>query len=148
MSQIRNLRKQPLNFCLVEKAVTPKDNILDVISTRTNLSNGDKKELKEFIDEIKSKKGQISPEGIVTCYYALSKYNKRSYDKDGTVGAGSDKIMLSTHKTSNLKKFGDIILTLYVPIEKLYFVAITKEEVLMKIPFRSSKRKMNIKQYL
>ena len=74
---------------------------------------------------------------MLTCYYALSKYNKKSFEKTGEVGAGSDKIMLSTKNTKNLKKYGDEILTLYIPIEKLYFVATTKEEILLKIPFRS-----------
>ena len=90
----------------------------------------------------------ISQEGIVTCYYALSKYNKKSFEKTGEVGAGGDKIMLSTKNTPNLKKYGDEILTLYIPVERLYFVASTKEEILLKIPFRSSYRRMNIKQFI
>ena len=56
-------------------------------------------------------------------------------------------IKLSTKNTPNLKKYGDDILTLYIPVEKLYFVASTKEEILVKIPFRSSYRRMNLKQF-
>jgi len=56
--------------------------------------------------------------------------------------------MLSTKNTSNLKKYGDEVLTLYVPIERLYFTASTKEEILLKIPFRSSYRRINIKQFV
>jgi len=113
-----------------------------------SLSEDEQDELKDLINEIQDKGGKISEAGLVTCYYALSKYNKKDYEKTGQVGAGSDKIMLSTHNTKGLKKFGDEILTLQIPIEKLYFVASTKEEILLKIPFRSSYRKMNIKQFV
>lgn len=125
-----------------------KKTMMSYILERCFLSKSEQEELRDLITEIKSKKGVISENGIVICYYALSKYNKKSFDKTGEVGAGSDKIMLSTKNTPNLKKYGDEILTLYVPIEKLYFVASTKEEILVKIPFRSSYRRMNLKQFV
>lgn len=125
-----------------------KDKIINSVLSRSFLSASEIVELKDLIREIKDKKGTISEDGIVTCYYALSKYNKKSFEKEGMVGAGSDKIMLSTKNTDNLKKYGDKILTLYIPIERLYFTASTKEEVLLKIPFRSARRKMNIKQFM
>lgn len=142
-------------FSNIEKSVkeeqpkkkSKKDLIIESVLQRCFLSGSEQIELKDLIDEISNKKGVISEEGIVTCYYALSKYNKKSFDKDGTVGAGSDKVMLSTKNTPNLKKYGDEIITLYIPIERLYFVAETKEEILLKIPFRSARRKMNLKQF-
>ena len=72
----------------------------------------------------------------------------KSFGIDALVCIGGDKIMLSTKNTPNLKKYGDEILTLYIPVERLYFVASTKEEILLKIPFRSSYRRMNIKQFI
>lgn len=114
----------------------------------SNLDKDDLNSILSLIKNIKEVKGEISSEGYVTCYYALSKYNKNSYTKDGTVGAGSDKVMFSTRNSADLKKFGDTILKLSIPIEKLFFTASTKKEVLLKIPFRSSNRKLNIKRYL
>lgn len=124
-----------------------KKTMMSYILERCFLSKSEQEELRDLITEIKSKKGVISENGILTAYYALSKYNKKSYEKTGEVGAGSDKVMLSTKNTPNLKKYGDDILTLYIPVEKLYFVASTKEEILVKIPFRSSYRRMNLKQF-
>lgn len=124
-----------------------KKTMMSYILERCFLSKSEQEELRDLIQEIKEKKGVISQEGIVTSYYALSKYNKKSYEKTGEVGAGSDKIMLSTKDDKDLKKFGDEVLTLYIPIERLYFVASTKDKILLKLPFRSSYRKMNIKQF-
>ena len=139
-------------FSNIEKSIKeePKEKkktMMSYILERCFLSKSEQEELRDLITEIKSKKGEISDNGIVTLYYALSKYNKKSYEKTGEVGAGSDKVILSTKNTPNLKKYGDDILTLYIPIEKLYFVASTKEEILVKIPFRSSYRRMNLKQF-
>lgn len=132
-----------LNFTGFKKE---KTSILDNIKKRN--PNLNLEGISDLIKDIQAKKGEIDNKGIVTCYYALSKYNKKSYEKEGTVGAGSDKIMVSTTNNKDLKKYGDTILTLYIPIENLYFAASTKDAILLKIPFRSSYRKMNLKQYL
>lgn len=141
-------------FSNIQKAVSEeepkkeeKKTMMSYILERGFLSKSEQEDLRDLIQEIKEKKGVISQEGIVTVYYALSKYNKKSYEKTGEVGAGSDKIMLSTKDDKDLKKFGDEVLTLYIPIERLYFVASTKDKILLKLPFRSSYRKMNIKQF-
>lgn len=142
-------------FSNIQKAVSEKEEpkkeekktMMSYILERGFLSKSEQEDLRDLIQEIKEKKGVISQEGILTCYYALSKYNKKSYDKTGEVSAGSDKIMLSTKDDKDLKKFGDEVLTLYIPIERLYFVASTKDKILLKLPFRSSYRKMNIKQF-
>ena len=118
---------------------------MDYVLERGFLSKSEQEDLRDLIQDIKEKGGVVSKDGIVTCYYALSKYNKKSYERTGEVSAGSDKIMLSTKDDKELKKFGDEILTLYIPIERLYFVASTKDKILLKLPFRSSYRKMNIK---
>ena len=141
-------------FSNIQKAVfeeepkkEEKKTMISYILERGFLSKSEQEDLRDLIQEIKEKGGIISKEGILTCYYALSKYNKKSYEKTGEVGAGSDKIVVSTKNDNNLKKFGDEILTLYIPIERLYFLASTKDSILLKIPFRSSYRKMNIKQF-
>lgn len=113
-----------------------------------SLDKDDLNAIISLIKNIKDVKGEIDNEGYVTCYYALSKYNRNSYNKEGTVGAGSDKVMFSTRNSEDLKKFGDTILKLKIPIEKLFFTASTKKEILLKIPFRSSNRKLNIKKYV
>lgn len=135
-------------FSKKEEKREDKKDMMSYILEREVLSKNEQEELKDLIKEIKNKKGIISQEGIVTSYYALSKYNKKSFEKTGEVGAGSDKIVVSTKNTNDLKKFGDEILTLYIPIERLYFLANTKDSVLLKIPFRSSYRKINIKQFI
>lgn len=141
-------------FSNIQKAVSEeepkkeeKKTMMSYILERGFLSKSEQEDLRDLIQEIKEKGGIISKEGILTCYYALSKYNKKSYEKTGEVSAGSDKIMLSTKDDKDLKKFGDEVLTLYIPIERLYFVAFTKDKILLKLPFRSSYRKMNIKQF-
>lgn len=131
-----------------EQPKEEKKTMMSYILERCFLSKSEQEELRDLITEIKSKKGVISENGILTAYYALSKYNKKSYEKTGEVGAGSDKIIVSTKNTNDLKKYGDEILTLYIPIEKLYFVANTKDSILLKIPFRSNYRRMNIEQFV
>jgi hypothetical protein len=142
-------------FSNIQKAVSieeepkkeEKKTMMSYILERGFLSKSEQEDLRDLIQEIKEKGGIISKEGILTCYYALSKYNKKSYEKTGEVGAGSDKIVVSIKNDNSLKKFGDEILTLYIPIERLYFLASTKDSILLKIPFRSSYRRINLKQF-
>lgn len=152
---MENLRKIGLNinsFSNIQKSISEKEknkkDIIYYVLKRCFLSKSEQEELNDLIKEIKDKGGVISKEGIVTCYYALSKYNKKSYEKTGEVGAGSDKIIVSIKNTDDLKKYGEEILTLYIPIERLYFVANTKDSMLLKIPFRSSYRRINIGQFV
>lgn len=142
-------------FSNIQKAVSEeepkkeeKKTMMSYILERGFLSKNEQEDLRDLIQEIKEKGGILSKEGILTCYYALSKYNKKSYERTGEVGAGSDKIVVSTKNDDSLKKFGDEVLTLYIPIERLYFLASTKNSVLLKIPFRSSYRKINLKQFI
>lgn len=142
-------------FSNIQKAISEeepkkeeKKTMMSYILERGFLSKSEQEDLRDLIQEIKEKGGTISQEGIVTSYYALSKYNKKSYEKTGEVGAGSDKIVVSIKNDNSLKKFGDEILTLYIPIERLYFLANTKDSILLKIPFRSSYRRINIGQFL
>ena len=142
-------------FFNIQKAVSEeepkkeeKKTMMSYILERGFLSKSEQGDLRDLIQEIKEKGGIISKEGILTAYYALSKYNKKSYEKTGEVGAGSDKIVVSTKNDKDLKKFGDEILTLFIPVERLYFVASTKDKILLKLPFRSSYRKMNIEQFI
>lgn len=141
-------------FSNIQKAVfeeepkkEEKKTMMSYILERGFLSKSEQEDLRDLIQEIKEKGGIISKEGILTCYYALSKYNKKSYEKTGEVGAGSDKIVVSTKNDNSLKKFGDEILTLFIPVERLYFLASEKNKILLKLPFRSSYYKMNIKQF-
>lgn len=141
-------------FSNIQKAVSKeepkkeeKKTMMSYILERGFLSKSEQEDLRDLIQEIKEKGGIISKEGIVTSYYALSKYNKKSYEKTGEVGAGSDKIVVSIKNTKDLKKYGDEILTLYIPIERLYFLASTKDSILLKIPFRSNYRRINLKQF-
>lgn len=142
-------------FSNIQKAVSEeepkkeeKKTMMSYILERGFLSKSEQEDLRDLIQEIKEKDGIISKEGIVTSYYALSKYNKKLFEKTGEVGAGSDKIVVSIKNDNSLKKFGDEILTLYIPIERLYFLANTKDSILLKIPFRSSYRRINIGQFL
>lgn len=141
---------QEINKAKEEKSKIKNEDIVNNVIERTGTSLNDDEinSIYDLIDEIKDKNGIINEDGYVTCYYALSKYNKKSYEKEGVVGAGSDKVMFSTRNSNNLKKYGDTILELKIPIEKLFFSASTSKEVLLKIPFKSSLRKLNIKQYL
>ena len=141
-------------FSNIQKAVSEeepkkeeKKTMISYILERGFLSKSEQEDLRDLIQEIKEKGGIISKEGILTCYYALSKYNKKSYEKTGEVSAGSDKIVVSTKNDDSLKKFGDEVLTLFVPVERLYFLASEKNKILLKLPFRSSYYKMNIKQF-
>ena len=91
---------------------------------------------------------KVDDKGYVTCYYALSKYNKKSYSRKGEVSAGSDTIYVSTKfDPKKLKKFGDSALELHIPIERLYFLHSSLDECNLKLPFRSSYRSLKLSKF-
>ena len=86
-------------FQLDEPKKEEKRTIVSYVLERCFLSKSEQEELNDLIKEIKDKKGEISKEGIVTCYYALSKYNKKSYEKTGDVGKDFTKMYQKIQNT-------------------------------------------------
>lgn len=136
-------------FKEVEKGHKQEESIVDNLFKNHRIQESEKEEIQDLLDDLKEHKAEVSKNGYVTLYYPLSKWSKKDYEKDGKVSAGGDKIILSSkNDEKKLKKFGDEIIKLQVPIEKLYFVAApSKDEILLKLCFRSSYKKINLKQY-
>ena len=108
----------------------------------------DLEQVKYLIEDLQEEGAKVDEDGYVTVYHNLSKYNKKSFEKTGELGGGSNGIIFSTKKDGKIKGYGDKILTFKIPIEKFIWAGSFKNEVLLKIPFKSSYKKINVKKYL
>lgn len=108
----------------------------------------DLEQIKYLIEDLKEEGAKVDENGYITVYHNISKYNKKSFEKTGELGGGSNGIIFSTKKDGKIKPYGDKILTFKIPIEKFIWAGSYKNEVLLKIPFKSSYKKINVKKYL
>lgn len=51
-------------------------------------------------------------------------------------------------KDGKIKGYGEKVLEFKIPIEKFVWAGSFKNEILLKIPFKSSYKKINVKKYL
>lgn len=108
----------------------------------------DLEQIEYLIEDLKEVGAKIDEEGYITVYHNISKYNQKSFEKTGELGGGSNGIIFSTKKDGKIKPYGDKVLTFKIPIEKFIWAGTYKNEVLLKIPFKSSYKKINVKRYL
>jgi hypothetical protein len=108
----------------------------------------DLEQIEYLIEDLKEEGVKIDENGYITVYHNLSKYNKKPFEKTGELGGGSNGIIFSTKKDGKIKGYGEKVLEFKIPIEKFVWAGSFKNEVLLKIPFKSSYKKINVKKYL
>ena len=138
--------KNPYSITYIQKG---EDTNIKTDTLRNRISDEeDLEQIKYLIEDLKEEGAKVDENGYITVYHNISKYNKKSFEKTGELGGGSNGIIFSTKKDGKIKPYGDKILTFKIPIEKFIWAGSYKNEVLLKIPFKSSYKKINVKKYL
>lgn len=82
----------------------------------------------EMIEEIKSVGAQVNDRGIVTVYHATSKDAAVKIEKTGYMRASEDALFFSTKSDGQISGYGESIVKLEVPAEKLFIDDIFSDE--------------------
>lgn len=92
---------------------------------------------------------EISPNGYVTLYHRTSKENAANIYKSGKMSAKEDGIFFSTKNTdSQAVGFGDGVVKIKIPVEKLILDDIFSDEAHLKIPLKNKNEVVDVSEYL
>lgn len=119
-----------------------------IIPLEKRISGDELLNAQDLIDEIKNVGGSIDDNGYVTLYHASSLENVKQIYKEGKMSAKEDGLFFSTKKDGQISGYGNAIIELKVPIEKLKLDDIFEDEAHLKIPLKNKDEILNIKNYL
>lgn len=101
----------------------------------------------DLIEEIKRVGGVVSEDGMVTVYHRTSQSNADAIYKTGIMKAKEDGLFFSTKENGYNDGYGDAIVKLSIPIEKLVLDDIFTNEAHLRLPLGRS-RSFNVSNML
>ena len=118
------------------------------IPLNQRLTGDDLLNAEDLIYEIEDM-AEISPNGYVTLYHRTSKENADNIYKTGKMSAKEDGIFFSTKNTdSQVVGFGDGVVKIKIPVEKLVLDDIFSDEAHLKIPLKNKNEVVDVSEYL
>ena len=103
----------------------------------------------DLIEEIQSVGAKVDENGYVTVYHRTTKENAEQIRKTGKMSAKEDGIFFSTSKEGyNNANYGESIVELKVPAEKLVLDDIFADEASVKIPLKDKNEILDVSDYL
>ena len=103
---------------------------------------------KDNIDLIKDVGGDVDSNGYVTLYHRTSHENAERIRKSGNMSAKEDGVFFSTSKSGYNKDYGDDVVELKVPVEKLQLDDIFDNEAHFRIPLKSRESTLDVSGYI
>ena len=92
---------------------------------------------------------EVSPNGYVTLYHRTTKERARKIMKSGKMSAKEDGVFFGTKSDGdNLVGYGDAVIKLKVPVEKLVLDDIFSDEAHLKIPLKNRNEILDVSAYL
>jgi ribosomal protein L4 len=92
---------------------------------------------------------EISPNGYVTLYHRTTPENAKKIMESGKMSAKEDGIFFSTKNDgANSIGYGDGVVKVKIPVEKLVLDDIFSDEAHLRIPLKSRKESLDVSSYL
>lgn len=125
------------------------DNNSGSFNLQSRLSGDELLNAQDLIEEIQSVGGKVDENGYVTVYHRTNKENAEQIRKTGKMSAKEDGIFFSTSKDGyNNSNYGESIVELKVPVEKLVLDDIFTDEASVKIPLKNRNEIVDVSGYL
>lgn len=102
----------------------------------------------DTIEVVKSVGGNTDDNGYVTLYHRTSKENADKIKKSGKMSAKEDGIFFSTQKSGYNDGYGDSVVELKIPAEKLVLDDIFDNEAHFRIPLKNKDAVLDVSGYL
>lgn len=91
---------------------------------------------------------QITPDGFVRVYHRTSPAAAEAIRKTGVMTGKEDGIFFSTKEQGQAEGFGDAVVELLVPLNKLQLDDMFDDEAHLRLPLRRIGEKVNVKSWL
>lgn len=130
---------QYANIDSVKKAVEPLEN---------RVSGDELLDAEDNIDLIKSVGGNVDSNGYVTLYHRTSHENAEQIRKNGSMSAKEDGVFFSTSKTGYNDGYGEDVIELKVPVEKLQLDDIFDNEAHFRVPLKNRESTLDVSDYI
>lgn len=102
----------------------------------------------DILDVVKGVEGNSDDNGYVTLYHRTSKENADKIKKSGKMSAKEDGIFFSTQKSGYNDGYGDSVVELRIPAEKLVLDDIFDNEAHFRIPLKNKDAVLDVSDYL
>ena len=101
----------------------------------------------DLIDQIQAVNGEGDENGYVTVYHRTNAENATKIKSTKSMIAKEDDLFFSTKENGQNEGYGDTVVKLSIPVEKLVLDDIFDDEAHLRIPL-GNKRKLDVGDYL
>lgn len=102
----------------------------------------------DLIDEIKSVGGQVDDNGYVTLYHRTTKQAKEKILSSGKMTGKEDGIFFSTKENGQAVGYGDSVIEMRIPAEKLVLDDIFDDEAHLRYPLANRNAVLDVSEYI
>lgn len=100
--------------------------------------------MQDLADEIKDNGGRINPDCTVTLYHFTTPANKKQIESSGIMYGKEDGIFFSTRKNGQAVGYGQAVVKVKVPLNKLELDDTFGNEAHLRIPTRKAGDKVRV----
>ena len=102
----------------------------------------------DLIDEVKSVGGEVDNNGYITLYHRTTEQAKEKILSSGKMTAKEDGIFFSTKKDGQADGYGDSVIEMRIPAEKLILDDIFDDEAHLRYPLENRNSVLNVSEYI
>ena len=112
------------------------------------LSGDDLLDAQDMIEELRANEADVDDDGYVTVYHRTNEQAYKSIMDSKEMIAKEDGVFFSTKSSGQAEGYGDNIVELKVPVEKLQIDDEFGDEAHVRIPLKNRNQKLDISEYL
>lgn len=103
---------------------------------------------KDLIETVRSVGGDVDKNGYITVYHRTTEQSKEKILSSGHMKAKEDGIFFSTKKDGQADGYGDSIVKMNIPAEKLILDDIFSDEAHLRYPLRNRNAVLDVSEYI
>lgn len=105
-------------------------------------------DLQDLASELLDNGAQITPDGRVRVFHRTSQAAADGIRKTGVMSGKEDGLFFSTKRDGQNTDYGDAVVELYIPLDKLQLDDVFGDEAHVRVPLQRAGQKLNVNQWL
>ena len=138
-------KAQSVNTSISENAENDTKNIK---SLSERVSGDELLNAEDLIDVVKSVGGEVDNNGYITLYHRTTEQAKEKILSSGKMTAKEDGIFFSTKKDGQTNGYGDSVIEMRIPVEKLILDDIFDDEAHLRYPLENRNSHLDVSEYI
>ena len=130
----------------VESKTQERDNVYK--PTESEKKRDDALNLADFTNDLEGVGAKINPDGTVTVYHYTDEISKQDILNTGKFFGKEDGIFFTTKIGGNASDYGNSMIILNIPLEKLEFDDLFDDEAWLRIPTKRPKDRLDLSEYV